>query len=118
MNSNKVDTWSSLLDSVASGKCLPDKRLLVLGGSTQTQKDFLEVLASDSPKNMPDRKKKRPPIANDFALGYTYQDVLEADHEGSSFSDVGESFDSQPQTLSPDCRYIPCRTSPPGSHLC
>lgn len=25
---------------------------------------------------------KRPPVANAFALGYTYLDVLDADHEG------------------------------------
>lgn len=25
---------------------------------------------------------KRPPVANSFALGYTYLDVLDADHEG------------------------------------
>ena len=29
--------------------------------------------------------EKRPPIANEFALGYTYLDVLDADHEGCSF---------------------------------
>jgi hypothetical protein len=27
---------------------------------------------------------KQPPIANNFALGYTYQDVLDADHEGNT----------------------------------
>lgn len=27
---------------------------------------------------------KRPPVANAFALGYTYLDVLDADHEGES----------------------------------
>lgn len=26
---------------------------------------------------------KRPPVANAFALGYTYLDVLDADHEGT-----------------------------------
>lgn len=25
---------------------------------------------------------RQPPIANNFALGYTYYDVLDADHEG------------------------------------
>jgi dynein light intermediate chain 1 len=51
------------------------------GGSPETQKDFLEVLASDSPKRPQERHRKRPPIANEFALGYTYQDVLDADQE-------------------------------------
>lgn len=29
---------------------------------------------------------KRPPVANAFALGYTYLDVLDADHEGELLS--------------------------------
>lgn len=91
--------WSSMLDSVASGKKLPEKNLLVLGheiepsiesqtdiltgGSPESQKEFLETLGSENtPKRTQDRYKKKPPIANDFALGYTYQDVLDADHEG------------------------------------
>ena len=53
------------------------------GGSPETQKEFLETLASDSKsKRSQDRYRKKPPTANDFALGYTYQDVLDADHEG------------------------------------
>jgi dynein light intermediate chain 1 len=28
---------------------------------------------------------KQPPVANNFALGYTYHDVLDADHEGRSW---------------------------------
>ncbi|MCJ1473905.1 hypothetical protein MMC13_002561 [Lambiella insularis] len=73
--------WSSLLDSVASGKRLPEKTLLVLGGSADVQKEFLDTLASDSTKKQHDRHRKKPPIANEFALGYTYQDVLDADQE-------------------------------------
>ena len=45
------------------------------------QKEFLETLASDEPKKGADRHRKKPPIANGFALGYTYQDVFDADHE-------------------------------------
>lgn len=73
--------WSSMLDSVASGKKLPEKSMIVLGGSPDTQKEFLEVLASDVSKRPQDRHKKKPVVANEFALGYTYQDVLDADHE-------------------------------------
>ena len=98
---NEKDTWSTLLDSVASGKRLPEKRLIILGtkstsplcnllnvltehlgGSSSAQKDILTLLDTDSPRNVLDHQKKRPPVANDFALGYTYQDVLDADHEG------------------------------------
>ena len=48
------------------------------------QKEFLETLASDEPKRPQDRHKRKPVIANEFALGYTYQDVLDADHEGGT----------------------------------
>ncbi|KAF2085522.1 hypothetical protein K490DRAFT_3258, partial [Saccharata proteae CBS 121410] len=78
----KKDIWSSMLDGVSSGKRLPEKSLLVLGGTPETQKDFLEslTLEENGRRRPPDRGRK-PPIANQFALGYTYQDVLDADHE-------------------------------------
>lgn len=72
-----------MLDSVSSGKRLPEKSLLVLGGTPQTQKDFLDSLPADpdNKRRQPDRGPKKPPVANQFALGYTYQNVLDADHE-------------------------------------
>ncbi|KAI4197595.1 MAG: hypothetical protein LQ350_005829 [Teloschistes chrysophthalmus] len=73
--------WSSLLDSVASGKKLPEKNLLVLGGNPELQREFLETLESDTQTRSQDRRKKKPPIANEFALGYTYQHVLDADQD-------------------------------------
>ncbi|MDI1492292.1 MAG: hypothetical protein OHK93_003504 [Ramalina farinacea] len=73
--------WSSMLDSVASGRKLPEKNLIVLGGTPGMQKEFLETLNSDAPKRQQDRHRKNAHVANDFALGYTYQDVLDADHE-------------------------------------
>ncbi|OKL63952.1 hypothetical protein UA08_00672 [Talaromyces atroroseus] len=76
--------WSSMLDSVASGKRLPEKNMIVLGGTPESQREFLDTLSSDpSDPQLPDerRKGKVAPIANEFALGYTYQDVLDADHE-------------------------------------
>ncbi|RDW66896.1 hypothetical protein BP5796_09645 [Coleophoma crateriformis] len=79
---SKKDMWSSMLDSVASGKRLPEKNILVLGGTSDSQKEFLESLTVEDGKRPQDRQSaKQPPIANDFALGYTYQDVLDADHE-------------------------------------
>ncbi|CAJ2504120.1 Uu.00g115140.m01.CDS01 [Anthostomella pinea] len=78
----KKDMWSSMLDSVASGKRLPEKNMLVLGGSTNSQRDFLEALSNNDQRRNIDRSKdKMPPIANSFALGYTYYDVLDADQE-------------------------------------
>lgn len=49
------------------------------------QKEFLETLNSDAPRRQQDRHRKNAHVANDFALGYTYQDVLDADHEGIGF---------------------------------
>lgn len=71
-----------MLASVSSGKRLPEKSLLVLGGTPETQRDFLESVSTEgtSGRRQQDRGKK-PPIANQFALGYTYQDVLDTDHE-------------------------------------
>lgn len=54
----------------------------MLGGTPELQKEFLETLTSDYPKSPQDRHKRKPVIANEFALGYTYQDVLDADQEG------------------------------------
>ncbi|KAL8945842.1 MAG: hypothetical protein Q9222_007678, partial [Ikaeria aurantiellina] len=73
--------WSSLLDSVATSKKLPEKNLIVLGGNPEHQREFLETLESDSSRRPHDRRRKKPPIANDVALGYTYQNVLDADHD-------------------------------------
>lgn len=71
-----------MLDNVASGKRLPEKNLLVLGGSVDSQRDFLEALSSnDGRKGLDRNNHKTPPIANSFALGYTYYNVLDADQE-------------------------------------
>ena len=58
------------------------------GGTPDTQKELLETLASDAPKRPQDRHKRKPVIANELALGYTYQDVLDADQEGDVLSGV------------------------------
>ena len=56
-----------------------------LGGSPGLQKDFLDTLASERSIRPQERyRKQQPPLANAFALGYTYQDVLDADQEGGS----------------------------------
>ncbi|KAI0149501.1 dynein light intermediate chain-domain-containing protein [Xylariaceae sp. FL1272] len=78
----KKDMWSSMLDSVASGKRLPEKNMLVLGGSVESQREFLDSLANnDQRRNIDHHRDNLPPIANSFALGYTYYDVLDADQE-------------------------------------
>jgi hypothetical protein len=55
---------------------------LPLGGSPESQREFLEALSAEDSRRNQDRQRKQPPIANSFALGYTYHDVLDADHEG------------------------------------
>ncbi|KAF2822973.1 dynein [Ophiobolus disseminans] len=81
-DADKEEIWKPMLDNISSGKRLPEKSLLVLGGTPETQREFLESVSTDSANNRrpPDRGRK-PPIANQFALGYTYQDVLDTDHE-------------------------------------
>ncbi|KAK3695854.1 dynein light intermediate chain-domain-containing protein [Podospora appendiculata] len=78
------DLWSSMLDSVASAKRLPEKNILILGGTVDSQREFFESLSSSELRRTHalDRQGSRvPPVANSFALGYTYYDVLDADQE-------------------------------------
>lgn len=58
--------------------------MLTVGGSSDAQKEFLEALSSDSSAKRVQHRhgSRQPPVANNFALGYTYYDVLDADHEG------------------------------------
>ncbi|EWY95537.1 hypothetical protein FOYG_04559 [Fusarium oxysporum NRRL 32931] len=90
----KKDLWTSMLESVASGKRLPEKNLIVLGGTPESQREFLESLSSSESKRNADRLKI-PPIANNFALGYTYYDVLDADQD-DTLARVSLYFLSQP----------------------
>jgi len=76
----KKNLWTSMLESVASGKRLPEKNLLVLGGTPESQREFLDSLSARESKRNPD-VSKIPPVANNFALGYTYYDVLDADQD-------------------------------------
>lgn len=56
----------------------------MLGGNSEIQKEFLDVLAPESNQRLQERYRRKPPVANEFALGYTYQDVLDSDHEGGA----------------------------------
>ncbi|KAG6036722.1 hypothetical protein E4U41_005543 [Claviceps citrina] len=92
----KRNLWTSMLESVASGKRLPEKNLLVLGGSPETQREFIESLSNSEGKRTFDRQKV-PPVANNFALGYTYYDVLDADQD-DTLARVSLYLLSQPST--------------------
>lgn len=60
-----------------------------IGGTPDSQRQFLDTFSADTsadPALANDKRKgkgKVPPIANQFALGYTYRDVLDADKEGT-----------------------------------
>lgn len=56
---------------------------LLPGGTVESQRDFLESLSNNELRRNFDRGSKVPPVANQFALGYTYYDLLDADHEGT-----------------------------------
>ncbi|KAF2104563.1 hypothetical protein NA57DRAFT_13223, partial [Rhizodiscina lignyota] len=79
----KKEIWSSMLDGVSSGRRLPEKTAFILGGTPSSQRDFLASLSTEPKTRRPqDRSQPRqPPVANSFALGYTYQDVMDADQE-------------------------------------
>lgn len=71
----KKELWNSMLSSVASGKRLPERNIILLGGTVDSQREFVESLSSSR------HASRTPPVANSFALGYTYYDVLDTDQE-------------------------------------
>jgi hypothetical protein len=63
-----------------------DADVVYPGGTPDSQREFLETLSSDpsDPRLAREwQKGSTTSIANQFALGYTYQDVLDADREGT-----------------------------------
>lgn len=76
--------WVPMLNNASRGKDLTEKQLIVLGGTPEQQREFLETVNPEieQPRYQKDRQKKRKaPISNLYALGYTYQDILDADRE-------------------------------------
>lgn len=74
-----------MLQNSSKGKDLIQKQLIILGGSPEQQRDFLEQLnpPQDTTRlryNQP-RKTRSIPISNKYAMGFTYHDVLDADQE-------------------------------------
>ncbi|KIW27221.1 uncharacterized protein PV07_06980 [Cladophialophora immunda] len=78
--------WVPMLNSASKGKDLSEKQLILLGGTPDQQRGFLEQL---NPPNQRARyanndRRRQPriaPVSNRYALGYTYHDVLDADQE-------------------------------------
>jgi dynein light intermediate chain 1, cytosolic len=79
----KQQIWVPMLNNASKGKDLAEKQLLVLGGTPSQQKEFLEhINPQPSRARYNDRQSNRKaPISNRYALGYTYQDILDADQE-------------------------------------
>ncbi|CAK7215246.1 hypothetical protein SBRCBS47491_002417 [Sporothrix bragantina] len=92
----KKDLWNSMLDSVASGRKLPERNLLVFGGSVESQNEFVEALGARRSSADTSGADKSPPLANHFALGYTYYDVLDADQEGDMLARISLYLLSKP----------------------
>jgi len=75
-----------MLNSASKGKDLSEKQLIVLGGTPDQQREFLDQLNPPNlrPRYLNNDRRKQPrtaPISNRYALGYTYHDVLDADQE-------------------------------------
>lgn len=80
--------WSTLLNNVASSKILPQRNLIVLGGAREDQNNFVESLAQQPLHNKArNRRDGKIPFSNVAAVGYTYQNVLDTDHEGTKNPD-------------------------------
>ncbi|CAK7271461.1 hypothetical protein SEPCBS119000_004618 [Sporothrix epigloea] len=101
--SKKKDLWNSMLDSVASGRKLPERNLLVFGGSVESQAEFVEALGARRSSLGNNNTVAAgadltglPPVANHLALGYTYYDVLDADQEGDILARISLYLLSKP----------------------
>src|ERR1700761_2056281 len=83
---DKHAIWVPMLNSASKGKDLSEKQLILLGGTPDQQREFLEQLNPPSLRsryanNDRRRQPRTAPISNRYALGYTYHDVLDADQE-------------------------------------
>ncbi|KAK5073598.1 hypothetical protein LTR64_007264 [Lithohypha guttulata] len=81
----KQAIWIPMLQSSSKGKGLIEKQLIILGGSSDQQREFLEQL---NPQQNTTRSRfnqarhpRTVPISNKYAMGYTYHDVLDTDQE-------------------------------------
>ncbi len=84
---DKANTiWVPMLNSASKGKDLSEKQLIVLGGTPDQQREFLEQLNPPNvrPRYANNDRRRQPrtaPLSNRYALGYTYHNVLDADQE-------------------------------------
>ncbi|EXJ93114.1 hypothetical protein A1O3_01671 [Capronia epimyces CBS 606.96] len=88
----KQAIWVPMLNSASKGKDITEKQLIILGGTPERQREFLEQLNPPNlrPRYAANDRRRQPrtgagtvtvPMSNRYALGYTYYDVLDADQE-------------------------------------
>lgn len=81
-----------MLQSASKGKEIPEKQLIILGGTPEQQKDFLDQVNPPADhtrlryqqtrrRQQQQQQQREVPNSNKYALGYTYHDVLDTDEE-------------------------------------
>lgn len=84
-NGEKPAIWIPMLQNSSKGKDLTEKQLIILGGSPEQQRDFLEQLnpPQDTTRLRYNqvRRTRTAPVSNKYAMGFTYHDILDADQE-------------------------------------
>ncbi|GAO51541.1 hypothetical protein SAICODRAFT_17400 [Saitoella complicata NRRL Y-17804] len=80
----KEEIWSTMLSSVSATKAIPLKNVFILGGGATGAQEFVESLMrvqGAEKKRARQRKHTQAPLTTELALGYTYLDIEEAEHE-------------------------------------
>ncbi|KAK7203630.1 dynein light intermediate chain-domain-containing protein [Myxozyma melibiosi] len=73
--------WSSLLDSASSAKSVPTRTLLLIGGTAQCQRDFINQLVQSVNNDLYAIQGSYSAVKNDYAIGYLYIDVYDREQE-------------------------------------
>ncbi|BFZ63876.1 hypothetical protein YB2330_005013 [Saitoella coloradoensis] len=80
----KEEIWSTMLSSVSATKAIPLKNVFILGGGATGAQEFVESLMrvqGAEKKSARQRKHTQAPLTTELALGYTYLDIEDAEHE-------------------------------------
>ncbi|KAK9447628.1 dynein light intermediate chain-domain-containing protein [Limtongia smithiae] len=78
----QTDIWTSLLASAVNDKVVPERCLLVTGGSTDTQNAYLQQFVSSAAgTRYTVRASISPSGVASFALGYAYYDLMDREQD-------------------------------------
>ena len=83
-NGDREAIWVPMLNNASQDQELPQKQLIVLGGTSDQQNEFLQSIKREPVQSRYQYRHQKPrevPVSNRYALGYTYQDVLDEDGE-------------------------------------